>query len=116
MDAGVGSFVFSNAIVSKAARHGAERRTQVSYGRRILVALRGVSPLLFLGFMRLLSTKATDYQEHVSEYGVHWNFFFTLSVVSLMVTLLEPTANQCLVWAIFLGTGMYLRKRHSIRA
>lgn len=34
---------------------------------------------------RLVVTKALDYQEHVSEYGVHWNFFVTLFCIRLMV-------------------------------
>jgi hypothetical protein len=61
MDAGVGSFVFSNAVVSKAARLGKDFKI-TSYGKRVLSAVRGVSPLLVLGFVRLFSTKAADYQ------------------------------------------------------
>ena len=49
-------------------------RSLLGTGRRIL-------PLLVLGLVRLASVKATDYQEHVTEYGVHWNFFFTIAIV-----------------------------------
>jgi phosphatidylinositol glycan class W len=42
--------------------------------------------LLLLGGARLLATKGAGYQEHVGEYGVHWNFFFTLAAVELMTS------------------------------
>ena len=41
-------------------------------------------PLIILGMGRVLSTKGVNYQEHVTEYGVHWNFFFTVSAVKVM--------------------------------
>lgn len=46
--------------------------------------LKSAAPLLLLGVVRLLITKATGYQEHVGEYGVHWNFFFTVAAVSIL--------------------------------
>ena len=37
--------------------------------------------ILLLGVGRMITLKALEYQEHVSEYGVHWNFFVTLFLV-----------------------------------
>jgi len=48
---------------------------------RIINSMKSTGPLWVLGFCRLASVKATDYQEHLTEYGIHWNFFFTLAVV-----------------------------------
>ncbi|GBG64682.1 hypothetical protein CBR_g46224 [Chara braunii] len=87
MDVGVGSFVVTNALVSKEAR-GARPSPQGG-------VLRNVSPLLILGFSRLVMTKGVDYQEHVSEYGIHWNFFFTLAGVALLTTVVRIPAWIC---------------------
>ncbi|KAJ6703934.1 PHOSPHATIDYLINOSITOL-GLYCAN BIOSYNTHESIS CLASS W PROTEIN [Salix viminalis] len=71
MDLGVGSFIFANALVSRQARSVSSANWKA--------AVQSTSPLLLLGFARLLTTRSVDYQVHTGEYGVHWNFFFTLS-------------------------------------
>ncbi|CAD5118462.1 DgyrCDS7167 [Dimorphilus gyrociliatus] len=81
MDIGVGSFVFANGIVSPQAtgKSGVDN----SFWRNIKKNLISSLPLIGLGFGRLYSLKATDYHEHVTEYGIHWNFFFTLAIVKV---------------------------------
>jgi len=68
MDLGVGSFVFGRGLVNRGK----------------IPSLRSNVPLLVIGFIRLALTKGIEYQEHVSEYGVHWNFFFTLTGVGFL--------------------------------
>eukprot|EP00698_Gefionella_okellyi_P001366 TRINITY_DN1130_c0_g1_i5.p1 TRINITY_DN1130_c0_g1~~TRINITY_DN1130_c0_g1_i5.p1 ORF type:complete len:431 (-),score=67.30 TRINITY_DN1130_c0_g1_i5:1871-3163(-) len=92
MDVGVGSVTVLQAL----AWRGAPRSK-----RSVLVAL----PLLLLGFARLASVKATDYHEHVSEYGVHWNFFFTLAAVMVLATVIGPQRRYAAVCAIVLIVG-----------
>ena len=55
----------------------------------VVKAVKSSGPLLVIGFIRLLSVKSTGYQEHVSEYGVHWNFFFTLATVKVWTNLID---------------------------
>ncbi|KAL1531868.1 hypothetical protein AAHA92_31955 [Salvia divinorum] len=87
MDLGVGSFVVSNALVSRQAR-GIANMT-LSRG------LRSTSPLIILGFARLVSTSSVNYQVHVGEYGVHWNFFFTLAAVAILTLIVNIRPKYC---------------------
>lgn len=81
MDLGVGSFVLANSLVSRQARGFPMLKLKN--------ALLSVSPLMVLGIARLLSTAGVDYQVHVGEYGVHWNFFFTLAAVSILTSMIN---------------------------
>ncbi|KAG0559069.1 hypothetical protein KC19_10G076700 [Ceratodon purpureus] len=94
MDIGVGSFVVANALVSRQARNLPPSK----HGG----VLRNTSPLLLLGFVRLILTKFLDYQEHVGEYGVHWNFFFTLAGVALLTSLISISPSRCLPLGIII--------------
>ncbi|KAF3481267.1 uncharacterized protein GIQ15_04026 [Arthroderma uncinatum] len=80
MDLGVGSFVFSGGVVSARSVLGGHG-SQGSFAKRLLASARHSVPLLILGLIRLYSVKGLDYAEHVTEYGVHWNFFFTLGLL-----------------------------------
>ncbi|KAJ7581511.1 GWT1-domain-containing protein [Mycena floridula] len=90
MDIGVGSFVFSQGVVSaipflKNPKHLVSPLTPKLYS-----TIRKVFPVLLLGFVRVAVVKATGYPEHESEYGRHWNFFFTLAVIPVMQIFLHP--------------------------
>ncbi|KAH9826312.1 gpi-anchored wall transfer protein 1 [Teratosphaeria destructans] len=102
MDLGVGSFVFAAGIA--AARPELKARAQnldSSFVERMKAALRPSLPLLALGFVRMWSVKGLDYAEHVSEYGVHWNFFFTLALLPPVVALLLPALRFIRFYNIF---------------
>ncbi|KAM6537545.1 GPI-anchored wall transfer protein [Fusarium falciforme] len=94
MDLGVGSFVFSGGLVAarpvlreKAVGRTTGRATPLIH--RIIHSMRHSIPLLVLGVIRLLSVKGLDYAEHVTEYGVHWNFFFTLGFLPPFVAIFQ---------------------------
>ncbi|KAL5209053.1 hypothetical protein ABZP36_004676 [Zizania latifolia] len=87
MDLGVGSFVVANALVSRQARNS----TTMSWN----AVLMSISPLIFLGFARLISTSGVDYQVHIGEYGVHWNFFFTLAAISILTSIIRIHPKYC---------------------
>ncbi|KAL7328203.1 Glucosaminyl phosphatidylinositol (GlcN-PI) nositol acylation protein [Mucor circinelloides] len=86
MDVGVGSFVFSSGVVASRAYIRQQSR---SFIKSFIKSIRSAFPILVLGFARFFLTKGVNYQEHNSEYGLHWNFFFTLGFLPPFVTMLS---------------------------
>jgi phosphatidylinositol glycan class W len=89
MDMGVGSFVYTGGVVSARSILKSEGGKRPPLSKRLLDSIRHSIPLLVLGIVRLLSVKGLDYAEHVTEYGVHWNFFFTLGLLPPFVALFQ---------------------------
>lgn len=99
MDIGVGSFVFSAGVVSARGLIKSEQQQQhdsarSTFSTRFIQALRHSIPSIVLGFIRLWSVKGLDYAEHVTEYGVHWNFFFTLGFLPPFVELSDTITRK----------------------
>eukprot|EP00741_Cyanophora_paradoxa_P023422 tig00021582_g22626.t1 len=93
------------------------RREPGAVARRLAAAWRSALPLLALGAARLLSVKASNYQEHVSEYGVHWNFFFTLAAVCLLAAAFDTDAPLAPYAATGLAAGyQYTLSRAGLEA
>jgi glucosaminylphosphatidylinositol acyltransferase len=119
MDLGVGNFVFSAGVVTaRALFKSPEASTAKQEGSisaftdRFVKALRHSLPLFVLGFIRLYSVKGLDYAEHVTEYGVHWNFFFTLALLPPFVEVADSIGTRAFkyheVVALLLAAGYEL--------
>ncbi|RDX41287.1 hypothetical protein OH76DRAFT_1561669 [Lentinus brumalis] len=90
MDIGVGSFVFSQGIVSAIPLVKNPTHLTAPLLPKLSLTLRKCSPVLLLGLLRTMSVKGTEYPEHVTEYGLHWNFFVTLGLIPILQVLLHP--------------------------
>jgi hypothetical protein len=102
MDFGVGTFIFASAITSKYARNISQlsssnqsniqstgnKSTKLSFFLTTYFLLQRIT-ILVLGSGRLIMLKITNYQEHVSEYGIHWNFFVTLFCIWTLADLIH---------------------------
>ncbi|KAI8073389.1 GWT1-domain-containing protein [Gilbertella persicaria] len=105
MDVGVGSFVFSSGIVaSRAYLDPVQKR----FTTTMLQSMRTALPILVLGFARFFLTKSVNYQEHNSEYGLHWNFFFTLGFLPPFVTAFAYTQQFALFGAMIAGVYQFV--------
>lgn len=95
MDMGVGSFVFSAGVVS--ARPILKDRVAgrtTNLGLRLYRSAKHSLPLLILGLVRIYSVKGLELAEHVTEYGVHWNFFFTLAFLPPSMALIASLTTM----------------------
>lgn len=99
MDVGVGAFVFANGLVCPEARRKEVSGSKMSH---LMKQLLSVWPLFALGIARMASVKMSDYQEHVTEYGVHWNFFFTLAIVRVVASSLLVIVPVSYSWLVAL--------------
>ncbi|KAH8984819.1 GWT1-domain-containing protein [Lactarius akahatsu] len=90
MDMGVGAFVFSQGIVSAIPLVKAPLHARASLASEIASVVVKCAPVLALGLVRVVLVKGTQYPEHVTEYGVHWNFFLTLALVPVLRVFLHP--------------------------
>lgn len=102
MDLGVGSFVFSMGLASSRAiikqRFDSSKSTDYrfklsQYMSLIMKNTITALPVLALGLIRLVSVKTLEYQEHVTEYGIHWNFFITLGLLPIFFGIIDPVLN-----------------------
>jgi phosphatidylinositol glycan class W len=80
MDVGIGSFIISSALTSKYARGIYYHHLHMNVSRFLV---------LILGILRMIVLKVINYQEHVSEYGIHWNFFVTLFFIWLIADIVH---------------------------
>lgn len=99
MDVGVGSFIFSGALISRKAR-GINNDKSVYY--RIYDTFILILPLIILGFGRFIVIKLIGYQEHITEYGIHWNFFMTLAIVYLFTSIIDIPIKYTALFGTFI--------------
>ncbi|KAG7448680.1 GWT1-domain-containing protein [Guyanagaster necrorhizus] len=90
MDLGVGAFVFSQGVISAIPLIKSPAYLASPVLSKLATTIRKVFPILVLGIVRVLLVKGTEYPEHETEYGTHWNFFITLALLPVMEILLHP--------------------------
>ncbi|CAI8598236.1 unnamed protein product [Vicia faba] len=78
------------------------------------IAIVSSSPLIFLGFFRLVTTTGVDYQVHTSEYGVHWNFFFTLAAISILTSFINIPPKYSGVFGSLVLVGYQFSLMHGL--
>jgi phosphatidylinositol glycan class W len=95
MDLGVGSFVFAQGLVFS------KKLETFS----IFSAFKTSIVLTVIGIIRTLSTKALNYGVSLLEYGVHWNFFYTLAALPILVLPFALVKRDYAILGILVAIG-----------
>lgn len=94
MDTGVGLFVLANALVAPETRDFSVQARYREIFTKSTRSIRSCVPLLVLGFGRFVTVEYMGYQKHITEYGIHWNFFLTLASVKLFSNMITNTISS----------------------
>lgn len=111
MDIGVGSFVFSQGLVSAIPLLKDPSYLSAPAIPKLISVTRKSLPIILIGIVRILLVKGAEYpvilhhffshaqcllyyQEHESEYGIHWNFFITLALLPILQVILHPIIKR----------------------
>lgn len=99
MDIGVGAFIFSSGVVSREASGQASENAL----RRVTQTIYKILPLIVLGLGRFFVLKMLGYQEQVTEYGTHWNFFMTLAAIAIIASIINMPPKSSFIIGIILS-------------
>ncbi|KAF9011707.1 GWT1-domain-containing protein [Cyathus striatus] len=110
MDLGVGSFVFSQGVVSAIPLLKDPSYLTSPFGPKLYRVTKKCLPIIALGAIRVLLVKGTEYPEHETEYGTHWNFFITLALLPVLQVFMHPIILRLPIslLGVLLAAGEYL--------
>ncbi|CAH8511296.1 unnamed protein product [Schistosoma turkestanicum] len=95
MDVGTGLFIVASGISgSKIVWYMNVYRN--SSKRFFNCILNSVVPCLILGLLRTFFIQLSNYHQSIEEYGIHWNFFYTVALIramSFIVTTKNPISS-----------------------
>ncbi|PAV84707.1 hypothetical protein WR25_02256 [Diploscapter pachys] len=107
MDTGVSHFVAALAVGTFYSRHFHQiAGHQPKAHRRTPWYLQSFVVLPVIGLLRTVSLALLDYPQHITEYGIHWNFFFTFAILKLANKIIPR--NHPLIVALILGVAHHM--------
>ncbi|KHN75894.1 Phosphatidylinositol-glycan biosynthesis class W protein [Toxocara canis] len=114
MDVGTASFVFCAAFTNTFRDYPSRIVTRTATPGRFSFLYSSTMMLLYLGVGRSVVLKLLDYPEHVTEYGVHWNFFITLASIRIITKLLGRRFHL-LFGVVFAGIYQFLLEEEHLQ-
>lgn len=105
MDVGVSAVMFaagfSNTLI---CTHDIPSKKNRSLCKELVgMIFQNISVMIAASIRFILLIKIVGYHEHVTEWGVHWNFFVTIAVIRLLLVFVRSSK-----YAMFLGLALLL--------
>eukprot|EP00347_Sterkiella_histriomuscorum_P004320 403360893 len=103
MDVGVGAVMFATGLSARKVRESLGLK-KMSFLRDLYLTIKGNLIVTVAGSIRFFLLKDLNYQEHLTEWGAHWNFFATISVVNFALVFIRDIKHSLLI-SLVLMTG-----------
>ena len=103
MDTGVALITLNAGISGAKARPWVKITSLKQWFSELYRSANSVIFPIIVGFLRFCIISELDLQEHPSEWGIHWNFYTTIAVISLLQNLVFRPQ-----YAIFIGLAIIM--------
>lgn len=78
MDVGTGCLIFISGISANVVKNQG-----ISLQSRLIQSIKGIPIIMAIAIGGYFSRYFTNHPEVVTEYGVHWNFFWTIAIINI---------------------------------
>ena len=90
MDVGVSAVMFSTGIANKlVVTHKTTKKA--NFLRELVQSVTGNVGVTIAATIRFFLLTGIEYHDHVTEWGVHWNFFLTIAVLNVLMVFLRSS-------------------------
>jgi phosphatidylinositol glycan class W len=81
--------LYTSGLCAPKIRDDESIAKRYSIVKEFLKALSKSLLVVLMGLVRVVVHAMVGYHEHLTEYGMHWNFYITISVVNLSLAFLK---------------------------
>lgn len=81
----------------------------------ISVIFKNISIMIAASIRFILLIKIVGYHEHVTEWGVHWNFFVTIAVIRLFLVFIRSSKFAMFQGLAILFVGELVQKQFDLK-
>lgn len=103
MDIGAAGVIITTAFSNKKIKESFMENQKYSMIKELMKNFKNSIIIILIGSIRLIVHKLIGYWEHPTEYGLHWNFYMTISVTNLATSFIKD-AKYALGIALILIT------------